>query len=498
MNLRPPQRRWWKTALKATAFLVVLLVSLAVLAAALLSWTGRRDWARVKADLTARGEALSLAELIPPPIPDAQNFFADPMWDELADLVDAEENGVPVKRPRLPQGQRQLDAFNRPLTPEERETLRAAFPEFAVPDDATIMGLVHATFKSVQDNQAPESEEAAQFLLAVTDLTDPMLARLQELAERPGARFPLDADHFIEGTMDRTNYQMRLAQFFRVRIWAEATLGKTDAASRDLGTALRVSESLANEPLLISLLIRLGAGGLVMEALEKALMRDGWTDPQLADLEFRLASVNYPAGMANALRGERGFGNALLEELQQKPEGEKSAAQKAWSGPLPATWLAIFGAGDVAIRNQFFQNWIDALDATHGKGLNARRFSVFERDRKLFTDSWWNRFRYPSTGLGMPNLENIAVQGAKLQDQTALARTVCALRRYHLAQGVYPVDLNVLVPTYLPAVPTDISTLRPLFYRREGSGFRLWTPGWNERDEGGEGDDIVWGQAGRR
>jgi hypothetical protein len=496
MTNHSSKRRRWKTALNVAAFLMAAALSLAVLAAALLSWAGRRDWARVKADLTARGEALSLAELIPPPIPDAQNFFADPMWDELADLVDSEENGLSVKRPRLPKGQRQLDAFDRPLTPEERETLRVAFPEFAVPDDATIMGLVHATFKPMQDNQAPESEKAAQFLLAVSDLAGPMLARLHALADRPGARFPLNAGRFIEGTMDRTNYQMRLAQFFRARIWAEATLGKTDAATRDLGTALRVSESLANEPLLISLLIRLGAGGLVMEALETALMTDGWTDPQLADLESRLASVNYPAGMANALRGERGFGNALLEELQQKPEGKKSAAQEVWSGPLPATWLAIFGAGDVAIRNQFFQNWIDALDATPGKGLNARTFSVFERDRKFFTDSWWNRFRYPVTGLGMPNLENIAVQGAKLQDQTALARTVCALRRYHLAQGVYPADLNALVPAFLPAVPTNISTLRPLLYRREGTGFRLWAPGWNERDEGGEGDDIVWGEGG--
>ncbi|MBE2205922.1 MAG: hypothetical protein IAE94_16455 [Chthoniobacterales bacterium] len=486
-------RHWGKRALKGVAFLFGAVLALTLLAAALVSWTGRRDWARVQAELAARGEALFLADLIPPSVPEARNFYADPLWEELADLVDAEENGFPVKRPRLPNGQRQIDALKRPLTAQERETLRVAFPEFAVPEDATLMGLVHSTFKAVREKPASDPRRTAEFLLAVTDLAAPTLARLHILADRPDAWFPLDASTILDATMELSNAQMTLVQLLRARMWAEGMLGKGEAVSRDFFTAQKIPDSLAKEPLLISLLIRLSTGQLVLEGLEAGLQAGGWTDGSLAAVERRLADANYPAGAAMALRGERGFGNALLEDLRKKPDGEMGMLRKYWSGPGPSAWLAIFGPGDQAVRNVLLQKGIDFFEGASTAGLNARTVSAFETDRKALTESWVNRIRYPVAAMGMPSFENIAKRTATLQDQTAQTRVVCALQRHHLAHGAYPETLAALVPAFLPAVPVDVSTLRPLLYRRDGGGFRLWTPGWNERDEDGQGDDVLWG-----
>jgi len=483
------KRHWIKTAIKATVFLVVLAVTLVALAAAVLSFQGRREWARVKAELTARGEPLSLAAMWPPPIPDAQNFFADPLWMELADIVDVETDvegqKVVLKQVRLPKGKRQIDALNRALTPDERRALASAFPEFPVSAGSTVAGLVRQAFKTSKSADRSARRRAAEFILAVTACSEPVLARLRELAQRPGARFPLVGPEFAAG-LERTSYLLMYYQLLQACVWGESNLGDNVAAHRDVMTMLRLPDALAREPLLISYLVHVSLASLALEAVDGGLRAHAWNDAELGEIERRLSGFDFPSTAAMALRGERGFGNQFLEELHETPEGERSASQKVWSSNFAAPWLWIFGAGDEAFRNTMFQNWIDVLDAASREGLNARTFSVFDRDVKFLKENPWNRIRYAISSMGIPNLTNIAVQSARLQDQTQQIRTVCALERYRLKNGRYPDELASLVPDFLPAVPKDIVTLQPLRYRREGGGFLLWTPGWNETNQGGD------------
>lgn len=493
MTAPSPKRRWGKTALKAVLFLGTLVLTLAVLAAATLSFLGRRDWARVKAELIARGEPLSLAEMIPPPLPDAQNFFADPMWEELADLVEVERDGIRSWEPRLPKGQRQLDALNRTLTTDERQSLKAAFPEFVVNPDSTIGSLVSDAFEAGKTAGPPARRRAAEFILATMNFAEPLLTRLNELAERPGARFPVKLPGGRSSSVARIPNFTSLTRFLQLRIWAELVLDKNTEAWRNTLTCLRFPDTLADDPLLVSLIVRIAVQSLALDALNQGLAAGVWTDQELAEIERRLGRINLPAGMANAFRGERGFANHHFEELYRMPSGEKPREQKARSGLFSSVSMDIFVTGDQAIHNRMFQNWIDVLDAAPEQGLNARTMAVFERDRKFLKDNWWNLLRYPIAAMAIPNIPGIVGAGAQLQDKIAQARTVCGLERYHLKHGTYPEELSALVPDFLPAVPTEISTLQPLRYRREGSGFLLWSPGWNERDEAGAGDDGKWG-----
>ncbi len=496
MTNQPRKRRWWKTALKATLFLFVLALTLCVLAAATLSFLGRRDWARVKEELTARGEPLSLAELQSPPIPDEQNFFADPMWMELADLVDGEVEyegrKFPEKQIRLPKGKRQLDGLDRALTPEEREALRVAFPDFAVPDDARISNLVREAYRAGKKADHPARRRAAEFILAVLTQIRPVLSRLEELAQRPGAWFPpaLPGEIPLEGHM---RYLMTYSQLLQAQVWAELTVGDHESAARNLAAFLHLPDRLAGDPLMISLLIRVANKELALDAAEVALRTPGWTDAQLEEIQGALTGPDLFAGMAGSLRGERGFVNGVFEELSRK-ETDRSSVFAAWSGPLPQLYLGIFGAGESARRNTIFQNWIDVLDAAPQQGLNARTFAVFHRDLNALKQNTWNRIRFRVTAFGVPNLENTAKKCALLEDKVRQIRTVCALKRYRLKQGEYPGGLADLVPKYLPLIPVDAATLQPLHYRKNDGGFLLWTPGWNEKDEGGGGDDWAWKQ----
>ena len=72
------------------------------------------------------------------------------------------------------------------------------------------------------------------------------------------------------------------------------------------------------------------------------------------------------------------------------------------------------------------------------------------------------------------------------QSSLDLARVACALERHRLAHGDHPETLDALVPAFMASVPRDVINGQPLHYRRTADGkFRLYSVGWNERDDGG-------------
>jgi hypothetical protein len=71
----------------------------------------------------------------------------------------------------------------------------------------------------------------------------------------------------------------------------------------------------------------------------------------------------------------------------------------------------------------------------------------------------------------------------------------CALERYRLANGRFPVSLEALNPGFIQRVPRDLMTGSPLHYAlKEDSRFTLYSVGWNERDDGGSIAKSTGGQ----
>ena len=88
----------------------------------------------------------------------------------------------------------------------------------------------------------------------------------------------------------------------------------------------------------------------------------------------------------------------------------------------------------------------------------------------------------------------------------ALAYTACALERYRLAHGSYPVELAALVPEYSPVMPRDLIDGQALRYRCLSSGsYELYSIGLDGRDDDGRpatgvgaaAGDWVWPQLAR-
>lgn len=483
-TLPPKRRRWWVTVLKAAAFLIAALLSLVALTIAWCYFQGRNDWVRTKAELQARGEKLSYAELLPSPLPDSQNFFADPLWQELGDLAEVEESGRKMKAVRLPKGQRRIDGLDRSLTDAERVKLWARFPEFASAGAEGTMGeLIRQIAPPFEMANPPGDRRAAEFVLALFALDNPVLSRLDELAERPGASSKTTSLDDIDRRTTTIHYLIAYSQMLRARAWAEVTLGNIPAAKADVLRLLQVTRASASEPLLISFLVQLTFGGLALDPIDYGVKARAWTAQDLELFERELGQLDFLLAFSSALRGERGHYNQAIETALNLPSGMRAYL---WM----RGYLFIFGSGDQAYSNRFFQQWIDALDAYPKGGLKIEPFSM-EKIEKMKANAI-TRYRYAF--VAVPTMPVIVSAAAELQNHVQNTRTACALELYRLKHGSYPTTLQELVPEILPALPKDVITLQPMQYRLESPDkFILWSPGWGGTGKNGLPDpDWVW------
>ncbi|MEI2722644.1 MAG: hypothetical protein V9H26_03600 [Verrucomicrobiota bacterium] len=73
-----------------------------------------------------------------------------------------------------------------------------------------------------------------------------------------------------------------------------------------------------------------------------------------------------------------------------------------------------------------------------------------------------------------------------------LTITAIALERYRLRHGRPPNDLAALVPDFLPAVPIDLMSGRPLAYLlTAGGASTLYSVGEDGRDDGGDSTSLA-------
>jgi hypothetical protein len=86
---------------------------------------------------------------------------------------------------------------------------------------------------------------------------------------------------------------------------------------------------------------------------------------------------------------------------------------------------------------------------------------------------------------------SIFLKGAQLEAKFLASRTGMACRLYKSRNGSYPENLEALVPAILKEVPIDPFTGKPLVYRREGTGFIVYSLGSNQKDDGGRSTYMI-------
>src|SRR5690606_22890025 len=98
-----------------------------------------------------------------------------------------------------------------------------------------------------------------------------------------------------------------LVQVLNLRGTAYLELNRSEEAFRDAQLTLRLTDSIKDEPILISYLVRLAMLKIDAAFVKEGILRHAWTEQQLEWFQNYFAQTDLLSEYHHAIRGERAF-----------------------------------------------------------------------------------------------------------------------------------------------------------------------------------------------
>jgi len=478
----------WRV-MRKVLFVLAALITLDALFIAEEDWRGSRAWANYKRDMEAKGEHFDASRLIPPKVPDDQNFAMTPYFAPLFDLppevlrepvkfvtnmVDGDSVVGVLGLPKLATnlGTYAEVLYSPNLNPRDHPS---SWPYALAADLMVYAKACEGTNSGRGSVEIADPAQAASIILDYLKPTEPTLAELRQAAAKPYSQFNIPWEEWDNqlvqaAVMQNLAFVKGWCRFLSIHAEAEMVLGRTGQALEDLNVMFRIDDALKVQPLLISQLVRIVYASIMLQSVGEGLAEHRWSEAQLRVLQERLSRIDLPASTVLAFYGERDICmNPRFDQGYMGPRGWNRLEQLNLNRAINETVLPRIDL----VQREISPSVNHSMDLAFQKSYEAKGFSAFLHHKIM-------------ASMTLPGFAHVGEKVAFAQSQVDMAMVACALERYRLAQGQYPNTLDALVPRFAAALPHDIINGQPLKYRRSENGrFILYSVGWNEKDDGG-------------
>ena len=460
-------------------------------------WRGWHAWQKFKHQWEAKGERFDAASVIPPTVPDDQNFALTPIvagtWEAKLD-----KNGHQIQPPNTNVVNRLKMSIYCDSDDSKNWPTNGNWQKSALTDLKGWQQYYRNAPSPAKTNEFPialqPQSPAADVLLALGKY-DSAIEELRQASKLPYSRFPVNYSNENPAAilLPHLAVMKRCSQVLQLRAIAELQNGQRDEAFADVKLMLRLADSVRTEPILISHLVRIAIVNLALQPVWEGLAEHKWSDAQLVELERELAGLDFLPDYKLSMHGgelvlcQGGIFDYLRRHPEQLPgifnEGNSSppALARILCRLIPSGWIY---QNQLRCARVMLEQHIPAVDTKQGiVSPTAARHSdaAVEADIKHL-----NPYNFIEK-LFLPSLGAAANRFAYGQESADLARVAIALERYRLAHGEYPESLDALAPQFIAKLPHDIINGQPLKYRHIASSrFVLYSVGWNEIDDNGE------------
>lgn len=300
---------------------------------------------------------------------------------------------------------------------------------------------------------------------------------LHEARALPHARYPVNLALGINYMSPWLNDTRRSARLLELEALMHVEQGDPNQALDSVRAGLALTQSLKS-PILIDYLVRIAAGALQLQTLERVMNRTALTQAQLQDMAARVHGPPAAHSIKYALVGERCMGLSCFRKPQRymaKLAGPGNSLPGLALGPVRV--LGLLKRDSVSYLD-IMQDCIDTTDLPAPERLAAAKAiaqAVEQGERGgIFTR------------LLVPALSRVMELEIKAQAHRLAAYCALAVEQYRLGTGHLPESLDKLVPQYLDAVPLDPFDGKPLRYRLLNPGFVIYSVGEDLSDDGGQ------------
>ena len=241
---------------------------------------------------------------------------------------------------------------------------------------------------------------------------------------------------------------------------------------------------MRDEPTVISQLVRMAQFGLAATTIELLASQSAPTDADSIVIQELLSSFEDRLPLVRAIDGERLL---FAEPLFRLPRSEMQITLEGFCAVDGKKLLGIFRPLRQFDHATYLR--IMTVYARHASGAYSLQNSQ-EMDTMLD--------ELPSycilTKLFVPGISSVKTRHTAMATRARIIRAALAVLSYHRSRGDYPADLSEVIQP----PPIDPFSGKPLLFRRERTGFSLYSVGLNQFDDGGvageswQEGDIVW------
>jgi hypothetical protein len=507
------------------------------------NWRGRRAWNQCVRDLGAKGETVDWKAFVPAPIQPERNFFSAPgmaVWFSKKNAQANRNVGVLDLPPWMGNAEwslgqlmalperfiNQVDSATAILPGGSDKIIPLIIAEEVPPIDfiRNLAREANLKFVAVDPGSWP-SNATAEISLRVTDRTarsvladvlkqrglvscwddkrnelriqlgesraelrrwlaagDSEYQQLKLACQRDLAQ--LEGSYLNPISMDVPNYVnvRTVARALATRARMNLLDHQPEAAVETLSLLNRVAEAVEDDRSLVGPMLRCKVLDIYVGTVCDGLGRNCWREAELKKIQDQVRGTDLLTGVSRGLRADRA---AWVWSVEHPPPPDATTYLSSLCFPLtlpgPRVWPRGWILQNEAAYCSSFQVVLDAVE-TRDRRIRATGLTLADRKMRAprNTPYGWLATR---TAASFARAVESAAGSQTLVDELFVA---CALERYRSARGEYPDRLEALVPTFVDRIPKDLFASAPLRYARDRDGsYRLWSVGWNERDDGG-------------
>ncbi|UCD49970.1 MAG: hypothetical protein JSW27_20875 [Phycisphaerales bacterium] len=324
----------------------------------------------------------------------------------------------------------------------------------------------------------PWDKEMQALIGQVLDDNEKVLELLDQATALPSSRYPVDLSQGHASLLPHISDLRKVVYLLCFKAFLEAEQGRAAAAIDALAGTFHVADSLTQEPVMISQLVRWACQSVALSATERVINRTALALDDLDRLGAILSTAYDPNATIRGLAGER----CMAIQMLRQP-GALGLPSVLGNREQPSL-LQIRVAGALGQVDRYLTNYIDLTE----RQIAAMRLPAHERERvadEIDTQASQMRNTHKALAYFLPALGRFVEIDLANLTRLRVAHVAVAVERYRVAHGRLPDQWNELVPAYLETAPTDPYDGQPLRYRKLAAGFAVYSIGEDLSDDGG-------------